>query len=92
MVFLGILNIDPFELAVFGVIFEKFYCSRVFRVYFGIFLENILEYLRVVEFLKYILEYFLNIKKNLNYFLEYLLEYFLKFFIVFEKLVDPNFC
>ena len=73
----------------FWGVFEKFYCSRVFRVYFGIFLENILKYLRVVEFLKY----FLNIKKN--YFLEYLLEYFLKIFIVFEKLVfeklvDPN--
>ena len=59
------------------------------------FLENILEYLRIVDFLKYILRYFLNIKKNLDYFLQYLLEYFLKIFIVFEnfvfeKLVYPN--
>ena len=60
-------------LAIFGSIFEKFYCSRFFRVYFGIFLENILKYLRIVEFLKYILGYFLNIKKNLDYFLKYLL-------------------
>ena len=58
MVFLGILNIDPFELAIFGVIFEKFYCSRVFRVYLGIFLEYILGYLSVVEFIEYILKYF----------------------------------
>ena len=68
---------------------KKNYCSRLFRVYFGIFLEYILEYLRVVEFLEYILGYFLNIKKKLDYFLEYilLLGYLLKIFIVFEKLI-----
>ena len=80
----------PFGLAIFGSIFEKFYSSIVFRVYFGIFLKKILEYLRVIEFLKYILDYFLNIKKKLNYFLKYLLNYFLKIFIIFKKLTDSN--
>ena len=47
-----------FVLAVFENIFKKFYYSRVFRIYIEIFLKNILKYLRVVEFLKYILEYF----------------------------------
>ena len=48
----------PFGLAIFGSIFEKLCCSRVFRIYFEIFLENILGYLRVEEFLEYILRYF----------------------------------
>ena len=50
----------PFGLAVFRGVFEKFCCNRVFKAYFGIFLENILGYLRVEEFLKYILRYFLK--------------------------------
>ena len=57
-------------LTVFGGVFKKFYYSRVFIIYFRIFLENILGYLIVEEFLEYILEYFFNIKKNLDYFLE----------------------
>ena len=36
-----------FGLTVFGDVFEKFCCSRVFRLYFEIFSENILKYLKV---------------------------------------------
>ena len=48
------------QIIYFGGVFEKLCCSRVFRVYFEIFLENILGYLRVEEFLEYILRYFLK--------------------------------
>ena len=57
---LNYTNNPPFGLVIFGGIFEKICCSRVFRLYFGIFLENILGYLRVEEFLEYILRYFLK--------------------------------
>ena len=53
-------------LAVFRGVFEKFCCNKVFRLYFGIFSKIILGYLRVKEFLEYILKYFLKFLKNLN--------------------------
>ena len=48
----------------FWGVFKKFYRNKVFRAYFGIFLDYILKYFRVVENLEYILRFFLTIKKN----------------------------
>ena len=46
-------QLKPFGLAIFQGVFKNFY---IFRLYFKIFLKNILKYLRVEEFLKYFLK------------------------------------